>query len=65
MANISLHERRKSDKRLREEVEKSDWKIYAAAAVVNAFYSSVDNAIRKLLSSILSWNNLYAINKFS
>lgn len=50
MANISLHERKKTDSRLREQVEKSDWKTYAAAAVVNAFYSSVDNAISKLNS---------------
>ena len=34
-------------KELRDKVDKRDWKKYAGAAVVNAFYSATYNAISK------------------
>ena len=33
-------------KKLREKVDKTDWKRHANPAVVNAFYSSIENSIQ-------------------
>ena len=37
----------KSFKKLREPVDKKDWKRHSKTAIVNAFYSSQDNSISK------------------
>ena len=37
----------KSFKKLREPVDKKDWKRHSKTAVVNAFYSAQDNSISK------------------
>ena len=39
--------------RLREKVDKEDWKNSGAAAVVNAFYNGIKNTIRMNLISYL------------
>lgn len=36
-----------SFKRLRDKVDKKDWKNHGAAAVVNAYYSPIENSIRE------------------
>ncbi|RXG68308.1 Membrane metallo-endopeptidase-like 1 [Armadillidium vulgare] len=47
MINITRFKRSYVVSHLRKKVIKADWKIYGGAAIVNAFYSSMDNAIRK------------------
>lgn len=34
--------------KLRKSVNKTDWQTHARPAIVNAFYSSIENSIRKL-----------------
>ena len=36
----------KSFKKLREKVDKTDWKRHANPAVVNAFYNSIENSMQ-------------------
>lgn len=35
--------------KLREPVNKTDWVTHGRPAIVNAFYSSIENSIRKLI----------------
>ena len=44
--NISKWSTNKSFKKLREKVDKSDWKRHANPAVVNAFYNSIENSMQ-------------------
>lgn len=37
----------KSIKNLRQPVDRADWRTHGKASVVNAFYSPVENSIRK------------------
>lgn len=39
--------------KLREAVNKTDWQDHSKIAIVNAFYSPLENSIRRLLSSEL------------
>lgn len=39
--------------KLRQPVNKTDWRTHARPAVVNAFYSSIENSIRKTISNLL------------
>lgn len=45
--NLTLFGTRFSFKRLRQPVNKTDWITHGRPAVVNAFYSSIENSIRK------------------
>ena len=47
MRNLTIFGTNYSFKRLREKVDKNDWKNHGAAAVVNAFYSPLENSIRE------------------
>lgn len=47
MRNLTIFGTNYSFRRLREKVNKNDWKNHGAAAVVNAFYSPLENSIRK------------------
>ena len=44
--NISMWSTNYHWSKLREEVDKTDWKRHANPAVVNAFYSSIENSIQ-------------------
>lgn len=44
---------KKGMRKFREPVDKNDWKDHASVAVVNAFYNSIENSIRKCLKKIL------------
>jgi len=46
MRNLTIFGTDYSFRRLREKVNKNDWKNWGAAAVVNAFYSPLDNSIQ-------------------
>ncbi|XP_068217910.1 neprilysin-2 isoform X3 [Palaemon carinicauda] len=46
MRNLTVFGTDYSFKRLREEIDKKDWKNHGAAAVVNAFYSPLENSIQ-------------------
>ncbi|XP_053650118.2 neprilysin-2 isoform X3 [Cherax quadricarinatus] len=46
MRNMTVFGTDYSFKRLREEVDKKDWRSHGAAAVVNAFYSPLENSIQ-------------------
>merc|ERR1719341_196623 len=46
MRNLTVFGTNYSFKRLRERVNKKDWKNHGAAAVVNAFYSPLENSIQ-------------------
>ncbi|XP_018009279.1 neprilysin-2 isoform X2 [Hyalella azteca] len=46
MRNLTIFGTDYSFKRLREKVDKNDWKKHGAAAVVNAFYSPLENSIQ-------------------
>ncbi|KAF2360342.1 Peptidase M13 C-terminal domain [Trinorchestia longiramus] len=46
MRNLTIFGTNYSFKRLREKVDKNDWKKHGAAAVVNAFYSPLENSIQ-------------------
>jgi len=41
-------------KKLREPVNKTDWVTHSKPAVVNAFYSSIENSIRKFSASLIA-----------
>ncbi|XP_018009276.1 neprilysin-2 [Hyalella azteca] len=45
MRNLTIYSADYSFKRLREVIDKNDWKRHGTAAVVNAYYSRVDNSI--------------------
>jgi membrane metallo-endopeptidase-like protein 1 len=44
--NLTLFGTRFSFKRLRQPVNKTDWITHGRPAVVNAFYSALENSIR-------------------
>ena len=44
--NVSVWSTNYAWKKLREKVDKTDWKRHGAPAVVNAFYSSIENSIQ-------------------
>ena len=44
--NMSIWSTNYHWKKLREKVDKTDWKRHANPAVVNAFYSSIENSIQ-------------------
>ncbi|KAJ8983666.1 hypothetical protein NQ317_003453 [Molorchus minor] len=44
--NLTLFSTRFSFRRLRQPVNKTDWITYGRPAVVNAFYSSIENSIQ-------------------
>lgn len=46
MRNLTIFGTNYSFRRLREKVNKNDWKNHGAAAVVNAFYSPLENSIQ-------------------
>lgn len=46
MRNLTVFGTNYSFKRLREKIDKKDWKNHGAAAVVNAFYSPLENSIQ-------------------
>ncbi|XP_064087548.1 neprilysin-2-like isoform X3 [Macrobrachium nipponense] len=46
MRNLTVFGTDYSFKRLREQIDKKDWKNHGAAAVVNAFYSPLENSIQ-------------------
>uniref|UniRef100_A0A2P2HZF3 Neprilysin-like n=2 Tax=Hirondellea gigas TaxID=1518452 RepID=A0A2P2HZF3_9CRUS len=46
MRNLTIFGTNYSFRRLREKVNKNDWKSHGAAAVVNAFYSPLENSIQ-------------------
>lgn len=48
-------------KKLREPVNKTDWITHSKPAVVNAFYSSIENSIRKL-KFIIATESLHLFN---
>lgn len=47
MVRISKFESDKTLKTLRKLVNKNDWEAHANVAIVNAYYSSAENSIRK------------------
>lgn len=47
MRNLTIFGTDYSFKRLRQKVDKKDWKNHGAAAVVNAYYSPLENSIRE------------------
>ncbi|XP_069975809.1 neprilysin-2-like isoform X2 [Penaeus vannamei] len=46
MRNLTIFGTNYSFKKLREKIDKKDWKNHGAAAVVNAFYSPLENSIQ-------------------
>ena len=44
--NMSIWSTNRHWKKLREKVDKTDWKRHAYPAIVNAFYSSIENSIQ-------------------
>ncbi|XP_069163087.1 neprilysin-2 isoform X2 [Procambarus clarkii] len=46
MRNLTVFGTNYSFKRLREKIDKKDWRNHGAAAVVNAFYSPLENSIQ-------------------
>lgn len=46
--NINIFGTDRAFKKLRESVNKTDWITHSKPAVVNAFYSSIENSIREL-----------------
>lgn len=48
MLNLTLFGTEYSFEKLRQPVNKSDWISHGRPAIVNAFYSSIENSIRKL-----------------
>ena len=44
--NMSKWSTNKSFKKLREKVDKTDWKRHANPAIVNAFYNSIENSMQ-------------------
>lgn len=47
--SINIFGTSRAFKKLREAVNKTDWVTHSKPAVVNAFYSSIENSIRKLI----------------
>ncbi|XP_076028904.1 M13 family metallopeptidase neprilysin 2 isoform X2 [Oratosquilla oratoria] len=46
MRNLTIFGTNYSFRRLREKIDKNDWKSHSAAATVNAFYSPIENSIQ-------------------
>lgn len=51
--NLTLFGTQFSFQRLREPVNKTDWITHGRPAIVNAFYSSIENSIRKSYNNFL------------
>lgn len=56
MLNLNIFATDLALKKLREVVNKTDWKTHGKPAVVNAYYSSIQNSIRKSRETLISMN---------
>lgn len=64
MRNLTIFGTDYSFKRLRDKVDKKDWRNHGAAAVVNAYYSPIENSIRGysvLYLSVIRVNKLLSV----